>query len=136
MRKTHLFVVVLLIVACMPLAAQIKVEKVNLPFAFQVGEHKLDAGAYSFAQETVNNPMVVQGGKTGRILIRTTTLPAENPADKDHTTLIFHKNEKTYFLNQVWSRHLGFQMPLSEEEKALISGGKQVTEVKVNVKGQ
>ncbi len=137
MRKTHVVgLVSLLLLACLPLAAQVKVEKVNLPFSFQIGENKLAAGAYTFAQETRNDQMVIQGGKQGRLLVRTSPLEPESAADKDHTTLIFHKSGSTYFLNQLWSKHLGFQMPLSADEKALIAGGKQVSEVKVNVKTQ
>jgi hypothetical protein len=134
MRKAHLLVITaLLLLACLPAAAQVKVEKVNIPFAFQVGDNKLDAGAYTFAQETRNDQMLVQGGK-GRLLIRTSPLEPESAADKDHTTLIFHKISGKYFLNQLWSKHIGFQMPTSASEKELVAGGQTVSEVKVNVK--
>jgi hypothetical protein len=138
MKKTHLCMLwmlsALLLVTSVPMRAQIKVEKVKLPFAFRVGETQLDAGTYTFAQETVNDQMQIQGGKKGRLLIRTSPLQSESPFGKDHTTLVFHKSGEKYFLNQVWSKHLGFQMPLSAEEKELVAGGQQISEVKVNVK--
>jgi hypothetical protein len=135
MRKAQLLAVaVLFLLACLPAAAQVKVQKVNLPFAFQIGDDKLDAGAYSFSQETRNDQMLVQGGKAGRLLLRTSPLEPENAAEKDHTTLIFHKISGKYFLNQLWSKHIGFQMPTSAAEKELIAGGQQPSEVKVNVK--
>ena len=138
MRKTCLYasVLSLLLLVCLPLAAQIKVEKVSLPFAFQVGDTQFNAGTYSFAQETRNDQMVIAGGPKGRVLVRTSPLIPESHTEKEHTTLVFHKGSGKYFLNQVWSKRLGFQMPISEEEKALVAGGQQVSEVKVNVKTQ
>ncbi len=137
MRRIHLLsMMAVLLLASLPVVAQIKVEKVNLPFAFQVGENQLEAGSYSFSQETRNDPMLIQGGKKGRLLIRTSPLLPEGLATPEHTTLVFHKNGNKYFLNQVWSKRLGFQMPLSAQEKELIAGGQQISEVKVNVKTQ
>lgn len=135
LRKAYLTgIVSICIFVCVPALAQIKVEKVSLPFAFQVGGDKLEAGTYSFSQETRNDQMLIQGGKKGRLLIRTSPLVPEGLAVPEHTTLVFHKNGDNYFLNQIWSKRIGFQMPLSAEEKKLIADGQQVSEVKVNVK--
>lgn len=134
-RKAHLLgIVSICVFICIPALAQIRVEKVSLPFAFNVGDDKFEAGTYSFSQETRNDQMLIQGGKKGRMLIRTSPLVPEGLATPEHTTLVFHKNGSTYFLNQIWSKRIGFQMPLSAEEKKLVADGQQVSEVKVNVK--
>ena len=135
MRKAHLLVITaLLLLACLPAAAQFSNLKVNIPFAFQMGEQKFEPGAYTFTQETRNDRMLVRGDKGERQLIPTSPLPPENPADKAHTTLVFHKNGDKHFLYQLWTRHLGFQMPTSAAEKEIIAGGQQVSELKMNVK--
>ena len=135
MRKAHLLgIVSICLFFCLPVLAQIKVEKVSLPFAFHVGEDNLEASTYSFSQETRNDQMLIQGGKKGRLLIRTSPLVPEGMLVPEHTTLVFHKSGSTYFLNQIWSKRIGFQMPLSAEEKKLLADGQQVSEVKVNVK--
>ena len=136
MRKTQLFLAAAMLVCfCVPAFAQFNDLKINLPFQFKIGDNQFEPGAYSFSQETRNDRMLVQG-KKGRNLIPTSPLVPENPSDKAHTTLVFHKSGEKYFLNQLWTKHLGFQMPLSAEEKELIAGGKEVSEVKVNVKMQ
>jgi len=134
-RKVHLLVFAVVLLACLPAAAQFNNLKVNIPFAFQIGDNKLEAGAYTFTQETRNEKMLVQGGK-GRMLIPTSPLVPENPADKEHTTLVFHRSGKQYFLYQLWTKHLGFQMPTSSAEKELVAGGQTVSELKMNVKMQ
>jgi len=136
-RKAYLLVITaLLLLACLPAAAQFSNLKVNIPFAFQMGEQKFEPGAYTFTQETRNDRMLVRGDKGERQLIPTSPLPPENPADKAHTTLVFHKNGDKHFLYQLWTRHLGFQMPTSAAEKEIIAGGQQVSELTMNVKVQ
>jgi hypothetical protein len=133
-RKVHLILVVaVLLSACLPAAAQFSNVKIDIPFAFQIGDQKFDAGTYTFSQETRNDRMRVVG-KGGRQLISTSPLQPESPADKAHTTLIWHKSGDKHFLYQLWTRHLGFQMPTSAAEKELTAGGQQVSELKMNVK--
>jgi hypothetical protein len=134
MRRTQLFAIaVLLLLACLPAAAQFRDLKVNIPFVFQIGEAKFDAGAYTFKQETRNEKMLVEGGKA-RQLIPTSTLQPESPFDKAHTTLIFHKGGNKYFLYQLWTKHIGYQMPTSNAEKEMIASGEKPSELKMNVK--
>jgi hypothetical protein len=136
MKKAYVFLAAAMVVCfCAPAFAQFNDLKINLPFQFKIGDNQFEAGSYSFTQETRNDRMLVQG-KKGRNLISTSPLVPENPSDKAHTTLVFHKNGDKYFLNQLWTKHIGFQMPLSAEEKELIAGGKEMSEVKVNVKMQ
>jgi hypothetical protein len=134
-RKAHLLVAVsLLLLACLPAAAQFADLRVNIPFAFQIGDQTFNKGMYTFSQETRNDRMIVQGGKTGRELISTSPLQPENPVEKEHTTLIFHRSGDKYFLYQLWTKHLGFQMPTSTAEKEIVGSGQQVSELKMNVK--
>jgi len=134
MRKGHLFLAIgVLLMSSVPAAAQFQNLKISLPFGFQIGDQTFEAGTYTFTQETRNDKMIVQG-KKGRELVVTTALPPESVADKAHTTLVFHRDGDKYFLNELWTRHLGFAMPTSAAEKEAVAAGKEVREVKVNVK--
>src|SRR3954451_18797244 len=111
MRKGHaVLLAAVLLLSCIPAAAQYDNLKVNIPFSFQIGELKFDAGSYTFKQETRNDKMLIQGGKA-REMIGTSVLPPESPFLKSHTTLIFHKSGDKYFLHQLWTKHIGYQMP-------------------------
>ena len=118
MRKIQLVLPVafVLLSLSVPAAAQFKDLKINLPFAFQVGQDKLPAGTYTFGQETRNDRMQISGGKQ-RLMINTSVLPPEELSVKPHTTLIFHRAGDKYFLHQLWTRSIGYQMPLSDAEK-------------------
>lgn len=136
MRRFYwLLVAIAVLGTSLPATAQFRDLKINIPFAFQIGDTKLDAGEYTFTQETRNDKMLVVG-KKGRMLIPTSPLPPESPADKAHTTLIWHKADGQHFLWQLWTKHLGFQMPTAAAEKELITSGTQPSELKMNVKMQ
>jgi hypothetical protein len=125
--------VLLLVVASLPASAQVDL-KVTLPFAFQAGDVEFPSGAYTISQPNPNAKMSIRGprGKTG--VIATTSLPSENVFAKDKTWLVFHRIGDKYFLSEVWSRHLGFQLPPSAAEKEAKASGKELREVTVNVK--
>lgn len=132
MRKIHLFPLAALVLLSLPAAAQFRDLKVNLPFAFQVGDDALPSGTYTFAQETRNDKMEIRGGKK-RLMIPTSVLPPQDIFSEAKTTLIFHRAGNKYFLRQLWTKHIGYEMPTSAEEKE-VARSEPMAEVKVNVK--
>lgn len=130
----YLFVAVLLFTASGVANAQIDM-KVTLPFAFQAEETLFPAGTYSISQSNPNSRLVIRnqkGRETGQF--SASPLPAESVFAKDTTFLVFNKIDGKYFLKQVWSRHIGRQLSEPQAVKDARSSGKEVPEVKVNVK--
>jgi hypothetical protein len=95
--------------------------KVNIPFAFQVGNKTMPAGEYSIQR--------VSDGD-GRIqLIRRTdssasamapTLLVDAKDGKSESVLVFHKYGNSYFLSEIWTgESQGRQLFKSEREKEL-----------------
>ncbi len=125
-----LFVVVLLWGA----AANAQIEaKITLPFAFQVEETVFPAGTYAFAQPNPNARMTIRGKKVDGSFA-TTPLPPESAFEKEKTWLVFHRYGDKHFLVEIWSRHIGRQLPVSAAEKQLRDSGQQGTDLRVNVK--
>lgn len=129
-----LFVMGLLLATSAIANAQIDM-KVTLPFAFQAEETSFPAGTYSISQSNPSARLVIRnqkGKESGQF--PASPLPSESAFAKDTTFLVFNKVDGKYFLKQVWSRHLGRQLPESQAVKDARNGGKDVPEVKVNVK--
>ncbi len=130
-----LLIGVLLMVATGVATAQIADIKVNLPFAFQAVETQFPAGTYAIAQPNPNVRLSIRsqkGKETGSFTV--TTLPSESAFAKDTTFLVFNKVDGKYFLSQVWSKHLGVQLPEPQAVRDARSSGKEVAQVHVNVK--
>lgn len=115
-------------------SAQINM-KVTLPFAFQAEEMQFPAGSYSMSQSNPSARFAIrsQKGKEGGTFA-VSPLPPEGAFEKERTFLVFNKVDDKYFLSQVWSKHIGRQLTEPQAVKDARSGGKQVSEVKVNVK--
>jgi len=129
-----LFVGVLLLAFSSVANAQIDM-KVTLPFAFQAEETAFPAGSYSINQANPNTRLTIRnqkGKESGQF--STSPLPAESAFAKDRTWLVFNKVGDKYFLSQVWSRHIGRQLSEPQAVKEARTSGKEVSEVKVNVK--
>jgi hypothetical protein len=109
--------------------------KVTLPFAFQIENKEFPAGTYLLTQEAGDKGLNIRNEKgtiTGNFGVAPT--PTESPFEKDKTWLAFHRSGDKYFLFEIWARHKGWQLPVSSAEKQLRDSGKELTEVKVNVK--
>ena len=136
MRKLG-FLVMLVYLGLGSLAASAQIElKITLPFAFQAGDTSFNAGAYRIEQESPNRKLTIRAEKGKQSGVFATTSLYPEPLSKPETTwLLFHRYGQKYFLSEVWSKHIGREMPLSEEEKKLRDSGAEMVPVKVNVKG-
>ena len=135
MRKRIVLLATLCVLAAvLPAQAQFSF-KVTLPFAFQIGDREFPAGTYLMKQEAADKGLNIRsekGNLTGTFGVSPT--PTESPFEKDKTWLAFHRSGERYFLFEVWARHKGWQLPMSAAEKKLRDSGKELSEVKVNVK--
>ena len=129
-----LFLGALLVIGSSVANAQIDM-KVTLPFAFQAAETNFPAGSYSIDQANPNTRMTIRsqkGKETGSFAV--SSLPAESAFAKDKTFLVFQKVDGKYYLSQVWSKHFGRQFPEAQAVREARTSGKEVSEVRVNVK--
>jgi len=99
--------------------AQQTVLAVNIPFAFQVGNHTLPAGEYvvqSCPTGTENMQLIRRiGGDASMFLL---SIAVDSKAGKSEPQLIFNRYGQSYFLAQIWTgASQGRQLSKSDREK-------------------
>jgi hypothetical protein len=117
--------ILILATACMimvgiaaPAFAQTKAIKVNIPFAFNLGDKSYSAGEYVFTAEKENIVVIEKDGRTrsGRFLANRVS-GSGNPRAEVH----FQCYDSSCFVGQVWipGKDDGFQPLRSKAEKEL-----------------
>ena len=92
--------------------------KANIPFDFMVGNQRVPAGEYTFAQNGSSTMIQISSWDT-RTGLRVLRHPAGDNTTGSPYALIFNKYGNRYFLRQVWAGHgvMGAQLPASRTEK-------------------
>ena len=136
-RVSQILLLGLLLTASAGLAgAQITGVKLEVPFEFRAVDQVFPPGMYDFVQDTPNVKLAIRSKKGKDGLFATTNLPTKSLSESDKTWLIFHRYGDKYFLSEIWSRRLGVQFPVGDEEKRLHDSGTEVISVRVNVSGR
>ncbi len=99
-----------------------EVLKVNVPFAFQVGQTSLPAGEYIVELERLSNASalgtaVVIRTPDGKTSQRISARPA--PGANNQASLTFNKYANTYFLANVDSYGIGCELNKSKAEREI-----------------
>ena len=102
----------------LPLSAQ--PVNVDVPFEFAVGNQMAPAGRYDIRYEAGSPVLHVEGSDSGsRYATRVMATQDVNRAPQPK--LVFHRYENQYFLWQVWTGTLKYDLPLSRVERELKS---------------
>ena len=97
--------------------AQSTILTANVPFAFNVGQQSLPAGAYA-VRETDRATLIESKDGHDKVL---GLYPYAEPSKADETKLVFDKIGNSYFLREIWTsaRGQGLEIPESNLEKEL-----------------
>ena len=92
--------------------------KANVPFDFMVGNQRVPAGVYTFAQNGSWNMIQISSWDT-RTGLKVLRHPAGDNTTGFQYALVFNKYGNRYFLKQVWTGNgvMGVQLPTSRAEK-------------------
>jgi hypothetical protein len=137
MRRILLSIAVLtlwLTAGANPASAQIKRFKVTLPFNFQVGETSFEKGTYIIQQEANQNLIIRADKGTASGSFAAASLPHQSAFEPPKTWLVFHRYGDKHFLSEIWSRHIGVEMPRSSAEKRLMESGEPMVSVRADVR--
>jgi hypothetical protein len=120
--KRNVFVALMTLIVAFSIAvpvvqAQQTIMSANVPFAFNIGDKQLPAGA--FAVREMDRATLIQS-KDGENRVLGIYNYA-GPSKADETKLVFHKVGDHYFLAQIWTsaRGQGLAVPESKVEKEL-----------------
>jgi hypothetical protein len=90
--------------------------RLNVPFAFQVGDKTLPSGDYVVNLD-VPSHRITMNGETGEA-VNTLFMTCIYPAQFDsRSALVFHRYGEDYFLRQVQTPGSSVSMPVSRHEK-------------------
>ncbi|NWF85833.1 MAG: hypothetical protein HXY18_18600 [Bryobacteraceae bacterium] len=90
--------------------------RLNVPFAFQVGDKTLPSGDYVVNLD-VSSHRITMNGETGEA-VNTLFMTCIYPAQFDsRSALVFHRYGEDYFLRQVQTPGSSVSMPVSRHEK-------------------
>ena len=97
--------------------AQQSIMSANVPFAFNIGDKQLPAGAYVVREMDRATLIQSSDGATSVLGI----YQYAGPSKADETKLVFNKIGDHYFLAQIWTsaRGEGLQIPESKLEKEM-----------------
>ena len=97
--------------------AQQTIMSANVPFAFNIGDKQLPAGAYA-VREMDRATLIQSKDSENRVL---GIYNYAGPSKADETKLVFDKVGDHYFLAQIWTsvRDEGLLVPESKQEKEL-----------------
>ena len=97
--------------------AQSTILTANVPFAFNIGDKQLPAGAYAVREMDRATLIQSRDGKNSALGI----YAYAGPSKADETKLVFNKVGDYYFLAQIWTsaRGQGLAVPESKLEKEL-----------------
>jgi hypothetical protein len=103
---------------------------VEIPFAFQAGDHTLPAGRY-LVESAVNGTQAIQRLRQvdGNAVMTVMTIPVEARNGHAEPALVFNCYGETKFLSQIWTgNNEGKQLPKSNREKhaAIGEGGREI----------
>jgi hypothetical protein len=92
--------------------------KANVPFDFMVGNQRVPAGEYTFAQNGSSSMIQISSWDT-RTALRVLRHPAGINTTGSPYALVFNKYGNRCFLKQVWTGNgvMGVQLPTSRTEK-------------------
>lgn len=97
--------------------------RVNIPFAFTVGNKTMPAGRYSVSRVSADSEgqLIQISSLDGKANTFRTTTPVTTTKPKAKGTLVFHRYGDQYFLFQVWSPggSIGRSLPRSRSERDL-----------------
>ena len=126
--KTTLFaaaaVLLLSVVATSNCYAQQTALVVNIPFAFQAGNHTLPAGEYR-VEPALSGSKAFQTLRRvdGDAVMIIQTMSVETKNGNRTPALVFNRYGQTYFLSQIWTGEaLGHQLFKSDQEKEILLG--------------
>ena len=97
--------------------AQQTIMTANVPFAFNIGQKQLPAGAYAVREMDRATLIQSRDGENSVLGI----YAYAGPAKADESKLVFHKVGDHYFLAQIWTsaRGQGLAVPQSKLEKEM-----------------
>jgi len=120
--KSFVLLGLLLSVSAIYVYAQGKplIQKVEIPFAFSIGEKTFPAGAYSVTRVNQDKSMLRLRRVDGQETINIVTSPVQAKETPKTAKLIFRRYGKTYFLFQIWEsdEDQGRQLSKSRTERA------------------
>ena len=97
--------------------------RAKIPFDFNVGDHKLPAGEYTFSRLSAlsdNKVMSISSADASAHVFQS-TVEARVLTPKNDSTLVFRKYGDQYFLEQIWldGEQEGTQVPESRNERTI-----------------
>ena len=134
MKTARTVITIVLLFTAVSLFAQIEnktLMKVDIPFAFSVGEKSLPAGQYAITAVTAERNIGLMSAD-GKHSLVVQAMPNYMDKLSPNSRLVFNKYGNQYFLEQVWTaRKDVVRCPLSSKREIEIarSGSKPETEV-------
>jgi hypothetical protein len=120
--KRNVFVALMTLIVAFSIAvpvvqAQQTIMSANVPFAFNIGDKQLPAGAYAVREMDRATLIQSRDGENSVLGI----YAYAGPSKADETKLVFNKVADHYFLAQIWTsaRGQGLAVPESKVEKEL-----------------
>jgi hypothetical protein len=106
-------------IAAIPSHAQ-KINRINIPFAFQAGDKTLPAGEYNVRRAFENSPaaLILQTASAEPVTMVVMTQGVESRDLNGVGKMVFHRYGNEYFLSQIWTGTArGRQLYKSRREK-------------------
>ncbi len=97
--------------------------RAKIPFAFSVGDKKLEAGEYTFSRLSglADNKMMLVSSADFSTRMFQSTLATQVLTPKNESSLVFHRYGDQYFLEQIWlsGEQEGTQVSESRSERTV-----------------
>lgn len=107
--------------------------KVNIPFAFSVGEKMLPPGEYRVEKLQWNNFVLLVRSTDSNVSAMVHSNSKYGREQQTKSKLVFHRYNDSYFLAEVWNagNSIGRELPKSPREKEIALTAKAETQSQV-----
>ena len=93
--------------------------RAKIPFAFTMGDKKLQAGQYTFSRLSADNRGILVSNVDDNTSMFQSTFGAQVLTPQNESKLVFHRYGDQYFLEQIWTagEREGTEVPESRSER-------------------
>ena len=95
--------------------------RAKIPFAFSMGDKKLQAGQYTFSRMSADGKVMLVSSVAGNSSVFQPIFKIEVLTAKNESKLVFHRYGDQYFLEQIWiaGELEGTEVPESRSERTV-----------------
>jgi hypothetical protein len=125
MKSTLLFLFAAALYAAPVVCAQTQT-RIEIPFAFTVGNTEHPAGVWVVTQKAANPGLLSFARQGGSETFFASTLPAAGEQNSDPARVMFNVYEGRYFLSELWrTGKAGIYFAPGKQERALLAARRQ-----------